>query len=180
MEEEADSVHQDKEEAGSGDENEEDEEEVGSTIEELKQAVSMFVVASEQRLSQDKDYIKSIKAFTKSLNKTSSSRKPIFKRSLFTFAKEQSAPNGRRGKNGKLIPVQSTAKARRLFKHRGRVPAPSGRRHDDQNKRKQMVVTDETENVWYSLPSQKKRRTAHHPHSLAAAVSANRAAEKKH
>ena len=45
---------------------------------------------------------------------------------------------------------------------------------------KQMVVTDETENFWHSLPSQKKRRKAHHPHSLAAAVSVNRAAEKKH
>ena len=139
----------------------------------------MFVVESEHRLSRDKDYIKSIKAFTKSLKKTSSSTKPIFKRSLFSFSKEQSAPK-RRGKIGKLIPVQSTAKARRIFKHRGMGTATIGRRHNDQNKRKQMVVTDETENVWHSLPSQKKRRKAHHPHSLAAAVSANRAAEKKH
>ena len=79
--------NEDKEETGCSDENEEDEEEVGSTIEELKQAVSMFVVASEHRLSQDKDYINSIKAVTKSLNKTSSSTKPIFKRSLFSFSK---------------------------------------------------------------------------------------------
>ena len=47
-------------------------------------------------------------------------------------------------------------------------------------KRKQMVVTEDSENVWHSLPSQKKRRTVHRSHSLAAAVSANRAAEKKH
>ena len=47
-------------------------------------------------------------------------------------------------------------------------------------KRKQMVVTEDSENVWHSLPSQKKRRMVHRSHSLSAAVSAKRAVEKKH
>ena len=58
--------------------------------------------------------------------------------------------------------------------------AQNGQRHVDQKKRKQMVVTEDSENVWHSLPSQKKRRSVHQSHSLAGAVSANRAAEKKH
>ena len=41
-------------------------------------------------------------------------------------------------------------------------------------------VPEDSENVWHSLPSQKKRRTVHWSHLLAAAVSANRAVEKKH
>ena len=103
-------------------------------IEDLKQAVSEFVVTTGKRLNEDDDYLKCIESFTKNLKKISSSRKPTYKRSLFSFSKEQAAPKGRKGKVGKLIPVQTTAKARRIYKHRGNSTAPGGRRHHDQKK----------------------------------------------
>ena len=59
---------------------------------------------------------------------------------------------------GKLIPVQSTAKARRAYKHRGRVVAHLGKPNQDQKKRKQMIVGEEDEAVWFSLPNQKKEK----------------------
>ena len=68
-------------------------------------------------------------------------------------------------------------------KHSQRYGAGPCTKWDDmwiKKKRKQMVVTEDSENVWHSLLSQKKRRTVHRSHSLAAAVSANRAVEKKH
>ena len=56
-------------------------------IEDLKIAVCQFVVESEQRVNQDKDYLKCIRTFTKS-------HKGTFQRNLFSFTKEQNAPTG--------------------------------------------------------------------------------------
>ena len=61
----------------------------------------------------------------------------------------------------------------------GRAVAPLGRKRVDQRKRKQLVVNEDDESVWHTLPNQKKKRQKH-PHNLNAAVLANRAAEKKH
>ena len=138
----------------------------------------MFVKSSKQRLQEDQSYSKAIKSFTKSLKIISTSKKGTFERSLFTFSKEQSGPKSK-NKKGKLITVQSTALARRKFKHRGRSVAPLGRKRVDQKKRKQMNVNEENESVWHTLPAQKKKKSKH-PHSLNASVVANRAGEKKH
>ena len=87
-------------------------------------------------------------------------------------------PSSAERRLGKLIPVQSTAKARRTYKHRGRVVARLGRPNKDQKKRKQMIVGEEDEAVWFSLPNQKKKRKKQ-VHSLKHSVMANRAGAKQ-
>ena len=76
---------------------------------------------------------------------------------------------GKKRKIGKLIPVQVTAKSRREYKHRGRVVGLPGRRHKDKEVRKQMVVGEQSEFVYHTLPKQKKD-----------AVNQNRPGAKKH
>ena len=102
-------------------------------------------------------------------------------KSLFDIGKEvnNSKKTGRKKKIGKLIPVQVTAKMRREYKHRGRVLGVAGRRHKDQESRKQMVVTDHSEDVYHTLPKQKKGRNKQ-SHSLREAVDDNRPGSKKH
>ena len=63
---------------------------------------------------------------------------------------------GKRKRNGKLIPVQVTAKSRRQYKHRGRVVGNFGRRAKDKKTRMQMVVTGEHENFYHTFPKHKK------------------------
>ena len=101
-------------------------------------------------------------------------------RALFTFAKEtvMSIKKGEK-KNAGQIPVQSSAKSRRHIKHRGSCPRQAGRPNKEQSLRIQLQVDDEDELVSHSQPSRKKSK-AKKPHSLAAAVAANRAAERKH
>ena len=49
--------------------------------------------------------------------------------------------------------MQVTAKSRREYKHRRRVVGLVGRRHNDQERRTQMVVGEELEGVYYhTLP----------------------------
>ena len=81
---------------------------------------------------------------------------------------------GERKKIGKV-----TAESRRLYKHRGRGSANQGRRHRDQEARVQIVITETYENVYHSLPKQKKSKNKQ-THSLKDSVSSNRPAAKKH
>ena len=80
-------------------------------------------------------------------------------------------------KNAGQIPVQSSAKSRRRLKHRGSGPSQSGRPTKDQSLRIQLQIDSEEDMILYSQPSRKKSK-AKNPHSIAAAVAANRAAEK--
>ena len=86
---------------------------------------------------------------------------------------------GKRKKIGKLIPVQVTAKSRREYKHRGRVVGTAGRRVEDQEERRQLVVSEKEENVYHTLPKQKKTKNKQ-VHSLKQAVESNRPGAKKH
>ena len=95
------------------------------------------------------------------------------------FAKEATACKGTKRKRKKLIPVQTTAKARRVRKNAGRTLALIGCRRKDGEKRKQLNIEEDSESVWHSLPKQKKRKPAQ-IHSLSAAVECNRAGSKKH
>ena len=91
-------------------------------------------------------------------------------RNLFlTLEKTSHKKSGEKKKIGKLIPVQVTAKSRREYKHRGRVVGLAGRRHKDQESRKQMVVGEQSENVYHTLPKQKKMKKKQ-SHSLQDAV----------
>ena len=98
-------------------------------------------------------------------------------KSLFTSSKETTTKKGH--KKGKVIPLQSTATARRVKKHSGKKVANLEWRRKDQTKRKQMNIEDEEENVYFSLPRQKKKKPAQH-HSLVKTVAENHSAAKKH
>ena len=82
-------------------------------------------------------------------------------------------------KKNKAIPVQSTAKSRRVHKVRGRTVAKGGRRRKDQEKRAMLEVREEDEIVRHSLPKQKKSKQKN-PHSFSASVAANRQVTGKH
>ena len=124
---------------------------------------------------------KGVKYFTKKLQKFSKQNEKTLEKSLFSIGKEISKQKvgGKKRKMGKLIPIQVTAKSRREYKHRGRVLATSGRRPIDQSKRVQMVVGEKDENVYHSLPRQKKTKNKQ-IHSLKHSVEMNTPAAKKH
>ena len=124
---------------------------------------------------------KGVKYFTKKIQKFSKLNKKTLEKSLFSIGKEISKQKagGRKRKTGKLIPIQVSAKSRRDYKHRGRVVGTSGRRPNDQNRRVQMVVRDEEENVYNALPKQKKSKNKQ-LHSLKHSVDMNQPAAKKH
>ena len=83
-----------------------------------------------------------------------------------------------------MIPVQSTAKSRRLYKMRGRRPALQGRPRQGTKLLSQMVVGDgEDEDggiVRHKLPGGKQCKKRVSGHSLASAVLSNRRSSKKH
>ena len=98
---------------------------------------------------------------------------------MFSIGKEATNPkrSGKRKTIGRLIPVQVTAKSRREYKHRGRVVGRIGRRQKDQDERSQMVVREEDDNVYHTLPRQKKNKPIHY---LKTSVDLNKAGTKKH
>ena len=96
-------------------------EDVPSILNDFKSTMTAFTDATESRLLDNKDYKKFVKAFTKSMKTIIKSKKGNFERSLFAFNKEQLGPKQRKKKRGSLIPIQSTAKGRRKFKHKGLV-----------------------------------------------------------
>ena len=78
--------------------------------------------------------------------------------------------------------MQVTSKARRRYNIRGSQAAPSWAPQGSRRKstlKKQMVVTEEGEDVFYKLPGAKKRQPKN-KHNLMEAVKNVRGAEKKH
>lgn len=129
----------------------------------------------------NKDWKKGVKRFSKNLLKIAKGNVNNLKQSLFDLGKQvtKSKQPGKKRKIGKLIPVQVTAKSRRTYKHRGRAVGVIGRRPKDQSNRVQLVVSDKEENIFHSLPSQKKSKNKN-KHSLKNSVDANRPGTKKH
>ena len=83
-----------------------------------------------------------------------------------------------------LIPVQATARSRRMYKLRGSRTAVQGRPRLAHRLAVQMAVgdTEDTDGgiLRHKLPGRKQRNHAGGEHRLAAAISANRRASKKH
>ena len=83
-----------------------------------------------------------------------------------------------------LIPVQATARSRRMFKLRGSRNAVQGRPRQATRLAVQLAVgeDDETDGgvVRHKLPTKKKRSHPGEENSLQSAVKANRKASKKH
>ena len=76
--------------------------------------------------------------------------------------------------------IQVTSKARRRYNIRGSQAAPSGAPQGSRKKstlKKQMIVTEDGEDVFYKLPGAKKRQ-AKNKHNLMDAVTNVRGAEK--
>ena len=144
---------------------------------------SIFGLISQVERNFEKDekvYVKAIKAFEKTSIRIIKGKDACLQKALFTFGKEIVQPaQKRKRKNSGKIPVQSTAKSRRKIKHRGAGPSIQGRPTAAQTLRLQLDVQEEDEIVSHKIPSSKKKKKSN-PHSLAAAVAANRAAEKKH
>ena len=117
------------------------------------------------------------KAFNKFIQKFKKSVKHSDKNTLtrlfHDFAQEK------KKKNSYLIPVQSTAIARRMYKHRGRTQSQGGRRHKEVARKTQMFLTQNDELVWSSLNT-KKRKRDQTEHSLSEAIANNRPNAKKH
>ena len=122
-------------------------------LQQLEESLTFHQV-SKERVQSDGTYSKSLKTFVKSLNRVTKSKKSVFEKALFTFGKEQGQARTPGRKKGKLIPVQTTARSRRTYKHRGRGPSILGRRKKDCQKRVQLVIDDEV--VRHSMPKQKK------------------------
>ena len=132
----------------------------------------------------DKDEVKkSTKSLIKNFEKAVNGNTQTFSRILFSVGKEATAPakSGAKRKNRGLIPVQQTAKSRRVHKHRGSQPATGGRKVKDLEHRVQFIVDSNKDDFiqYHSLPKQKKQQPKQ-AHSLNASVKANKAGTKKH
>ena len=83
-----------------------------------------------------------------------------------------------------IIPVQATAKSRRMFKLRGSRSAIQGRPRKEQRLAVQLTVGEDDDSdggvVRHKLPHKKQRAAPGAGHSLMESVSANRRASKKH
>ena len=78
--------------------------------------------------------------------------------------------------------IQVTNKARRWYNIRGSLAATSGAPQGSRKKstlKKQMVVTEDGDDVFYKLPGAKKKQPKN-KHNLMEAVKNVRGAEKKH
>ena len=53
--------------------------------------------------------------------------------------------------------MQVTSRARRVYKIRGSQAVPSGRPRNDGKVTKQLVITDDNEELFFKLPGPKKR-----------------------
>ena len=101
----------------------------------------------------------------------------------YSVGKETSSVvgKGKKRKIGRNINVQPTALARRTFPSKGKSAARHGRRLKDQEPGKRQLVINENdeEELYFSLPKQKKRKTQQ-KHSLKESVDQNRPNPKKH
>ena len=132
----------------------------------------------------DKDKVKkSAKSMIKNFDRGVKGNVQTFSNTLFSVGKEVTAPakSGAKRKNRGLIPVQQTAKTRRVWKHRGSQPATGGRKVKDLEIRTQVLADFDgvDDAVYHSLPKQKKQQPKQ-VHSLNSSVQANRAGTKKH
>ena len=149
---------------------------VEETKEHFENAIDNFKEAILQRIDEDSNsYIKCVRSFTHQLDRASSLNHAALQKALYTFVDDSTMPKkvGRK-KRKRNISVQNTSKSRRIYKHRGSQKAQVGR--PQKHVRQPKVVEGIT---YHSLPTGRKRKRKH-PHSLASAVKANRAAEKKH
>ena len=104
---------------------------------------------------------------------------------MFQFAREnsQNINVGRKRKHGSRISVQSTAPPRRTHRAVGRSVASYGRKEAVQEKRKQMNINaddDDVDGVYFSLPSSNTHKKKKKTHSLGTVINDNTSCARKH
>ena len=143
------------------------------------------------------------------LNRIPKTNDAILQKAAHTFAQSALAPLSiQKRKKGSIIPVQVfhlftvflvshekyvlhktlkiwqmtmqvTSRARRVYKIRGSQAVPSGRPRQDGKVTKQLVITDDNEELFFKLPGPKKRLQKI-KHNLMDLVKNGRGADKKH
>ena len=143
------------------------------------------------------------------LNRIPKTNDAILQKAAYTFTQSALAPLPiQKRKKGSIIPVQVfhlftvflvshekyvfhktlkiwqmtmqvTSRARRVYKIRGSQAVPSGRPRQDGKVTKQLVITDDNEELFFKLPGPKKRLQKI-KHNLMDLVKNGRGADKKH
>ena len=154
----------------------EDDVDSGELVEMFEGALAHFKEEVVRRIRDDpKSYSQCIKSFSKQVTRSvvTNYNHNELEKTLFTFLSEETLPakKGRR-KSVRNIPIQKASKSRRLYKFRGTQNARKG------HPKKDILKPKPVELSYHCLPKQKRRKR--NPHSISAAVLANRAAEKKH
>ena len=144
----------------SNEESESEEDDKDGTLNHLQQ----WTLLNQNLSPLTKQHSKRCQIFYKEASKIVKAKWNPLEQSLFSIGKEMSKPKtrGNRKKIGKLIPVHVTAKSRRDYTHRGRVVGTLGMRPKDQENRVQMVVREEDDNVYHTLPKQKVKNKQVH------------------
>ena len=149
-------------------------------INKLKVSIGNVVDKIENRISQDPvGYQNAIEAFTKSCDKLANSNDSTIQNTLQNFAKPAFMAAHRKVRhNAGPIAVQPKSKSRRTYQLRGSGPSQQGRPTQEEARRQQLNILEDSEVVYTSLPT-KKQKTAH-PHNLELSVSQDRRPERKH
>ena len=149
----------------------------------FKEALEVLNKTIEDRVSGDvKGFEKSVNSFASQVQKISKIKSDsALHKVLFNFGKSatQAISLGKRKKLGR-IPVQVTARSRRVFKIRGKRPAKAGAPTKQQALKRQLEVTEEEEILRHKLPGPSKKSKKKQVHKLSKAVEENRSASKKH
>ena len=151
--------------------------------EQIKEAQELTLQRIKDNFSE-KSVKKSAKSYLKNLMTGYKGNLQAFCNNLFSLGQEASAPekNGKKRKNSFLIPVQKTAKSRRLHKHRGNGPSTAGRKVKDHPQTSELNIDDDDADggiFYHALPKQKHQKTKP-KHNLASSVSLNKPNPKKH
>ena len=149
----------------------------GELVEMFEGALTHFKEEVVRRIHDDpKSYSKCVKSFAKQVTRSivTNCNHSVLEKTLFTFLSEETLPakKGRR-KSVRNIPIQKASESRRLYKFRGTQNSRKGR------PKKDIVKPKSVELSYHCLPKQKPRKRKN-PHSISAAVLANRAAGKNH
>ena len=106
---------------------------------------------------ENKEVKKSARHMIKNMEKGVKGNIQTFSKTLFSVRKEvtATAKSGAKRKNRGGIPVQQTAKSRRVHKQRGSQPATGGRKVKDLENRIQFLAdaNNDNFNVFHSLPN---------------------------
>ena len=151
-------------------------------MDKLKQCLEKLEAKIGRRIEGDKEgYWKALDIFEKQIDRLPDTKDGALQNSLCTFGKVATeAISVSKRKKGSYINVQATARSRRAIPLRGSRAAYFGAPRKEHHKRVQLHISENDEVFGHKLPGISKKKKKPHPHSLMAAVNAERAAEKKH